>query len=182
MVSFKKCQATLTFLEKCLVKIAALSLFSIMLIVVADVFMRYVFNSPFIWSYELISMYLMVIVFFFSLSNTLEENGHIAVDFLHIKISERTRHLFLAIGYWCSLVVFCIVFYASVHETWISYMNKDVIDGLIEWPKWLSWLSVPIGTSLLIARILFRALGHTFSAMTNSSHIELPLISGHEKE
>ena len=177
-----KCQCILIRLENVLVRIAAASLFLIMLIVVADVLMRYIFNSPFIWSYELIAMYLMVIVFFFSLSNTLEEDGHIAVDILHIKLSSRSRHWCLAIGYWLTLIVFTIILCTSINETWISYKHDDVTDGLIEWPIWLSWLSVPLGVALLNIRILFRALGHTLSAVLNQPVIALPLISGHEKE
>lgn len=172
----------IVFLEDILVNIAALSLFLIMLIVATDVLLRYGFNSPLSWSYELIAMYLMVIVFFFALSNTLQADGHIAVDILHIKIQARTRHICLAIGYWLALVLFIFILYTSAYETWISYANNEVSDGLIEWPIWLSWVSVPIGVALLLLRIIFRAIGHTLSAIESRQVIDLPLVSGHEKE
>lgn len=182
MEIFKKINSLLSALERWLVIIAAICLLLIMFIVVMDVLMRYVFNSPFIWSYELISMYLMVTVFFFSLSNTLDEDGHISVDILHMKISKRKRHAFLSFGYWLSLIVFSIIFYTSLGESWMSYINKDVTDGLIEWPIWISWSIVPVGVFFLIIRVFLLAVGNTVSFFSNESFISLPLISGHEKE
>lgn len=169
-------------IEDLLVNIAAASLFSIMLIVVLDVAMRYGFNSPLSWSYELIALYLMVLVFFFALSGTLEDNAHIAVDILHIKLKPRTRHCCLAIGYWLSLGLFGIILWASADRTWVSFMQHDVTAGEIPWPMWLSQAGVPIGVSLLLMRILLRAIGHTLSAFRARSIIALPLVSGHEKE
>lgn len=162
--------------------VAATTLFIIMLIVILDVVMRYVFGEALFWSYELISLYLLVIVFFFSLSNTLQTDSHVAVDILHIKLKPRTRHLFLAIGYWLSIVVFILILWTSLQETWLSYVNHEVTDGIIEWPLWLSWVIVPIGVLLLLLRILFRAIGHTLSYFVSEDRIELPLVSGHEKE
>ena len=169
-------------LEDILVNIAAASLFLIMMVVAADVFLRYMFNAPLAWSYDLISMYLMVILFFFALSNTLRVDAHIAVDILHIKIQPRTRHACLAIGYWLALGVFLLVLERSLIETWSSFINNEVSDGLIAWPIWLSWISVPIGVDLLLLRIIFRAIGHSLSVIKGEDIIELPLVSGHEKE
>jgi TRAP-type C4-dicarboxylate transport system permease small subunit len=182
MSTLDKIHSAIGRMENWLVNIAAASLFLIMLVVVLDVIMRYGFNSPLSWSYELIAMYLMVIVFFFALSNTLEDNAHIAVDILHIKMQPRARHGCLAVGYWLSLCVFILILWTAAQETWISYINREVTDGLIQWPTWLSWLSVPVGIALLILRIAFRAVGHTLSGLSGRSVIDLPLVSGHEKE
>jgi hypothetical protein len=51
-------------LERALTVIATIALFAIMALVVADVFMRYVLNSPFSFTYDLIGLYLLAAVFF----------------------------------------------------------------------------------------------------------------------
>lgn len=41
-------------------------MFAVMMIVVGDVFMRYTFNRPFSWAYDLIALYLMAGLFYFA--------------------------------------------------------------------------------------------------------------------
>lgn len=72
--------AAVAKVETLLVGFSAASLVVIMLVVVADVTMRYVVRSPLGWSYDLIGTYLMVCVFFFALSDTLHHHGHIAMN------------------------------------------------------------------------------------------------------
>ena len=72
----------LTAVERVTSTIAAVFMFAIMMIVFTDVVMRYVFNRPFSWAYDLISLYIMAGVFFLSLSGTYAVNGHISVDIL----------------------------------------------------------------------------------------------------
>ena len=50
---------TLGAIEKIASTIAAVFMFAIMIIVFGDVIMRYAFNRPFSWAYDLISLYLM---------------------------------------------------------------------------------------------------------------------------
>ena len=50
--------------ERFAIRLALVMLFAVMMIVAADVFMRYVFNAPFSWAYDLISLYLMAGAFF----------------------------------------------------------------------------------------------------------------------
>lgn len=167
-------------LESALMVVAEISLFAIMLIVSADVLARYLFHSPFGWSYELISLYLMVILFFFSVSKTLDDDGHIAVDILHSKISSRARYILYMIIYWLSIPVILMIWWLSVGQTWESYWNNEATDGVIQWRLWLSWLSVPIGTFLLALRLAVRAIGFTMAVMKRTDAFPLPTISGQE--
>src|ERR1700677_3809363 len=73
--------------------LAAIVLFVVMLIVSADVAMRYVFNRPFGWTYDLISLYLMGALFYFSLSATFAQGAHISVDVVASRLTPRTRRL-----------------------------------------------------------------------------------------
>lgn len=57
-------ERALQAVEKFGVGLAGLLMLAIMFVVVADVALRYLFNAPLSWSYELISVYLMVGLFF----------------------------------------------------------------------------------------------------------------------
>jgi TRAP-type C4-dicarboxylate transport system permease small subunit len=59
----------LAVIERTLTMIATACLFVIMGLVVADVFMRYVLNRPFSFTYDLIGVYLLAAVFFLTLSD-----------------------------------------------------------------------------------------------------------------
>ena len=80
----------MTAIEKVTSAIAAVFMFAIMIIVFRDVVMRYVFNRPFSWAYDLISLYILAGVFFLSLSGTYAVNGHINVDILLPRFSDRS--------------------------------------------------------------------------------------------
>ena len=60
--------------------VAAVALAAIMFIATGDVAMRYVFNKPFAWAYDLISLYLMVALFYLVVSGTYAHHAHVAVD------------------------------------------------------------------------------------------------------
>src|SRR3546814_15061757 len=51
--------------------LAAIVMFLIMVIATTDVMLRYVFNSPFSWSYDFNGLYLMTALFYLGLSGTL---------------------------------------------------------------------------------------------------------------
>src|SRR5690625_2465617 len=111
MKAFQGFDKILTTLERGLDTIAATVMFATMCIVVVDVFLRYFFNAPLSWSYELISLYLMAVLFFFCLAPGLSAHAHVAVDLLQNKMSPRIRHLCDGIGYTLSTVVFLGIVY-----------------------------------------------------------------------
>jgi len=168
----------LTACERALNYVACLMMFLIMIIVVIDVVLRYFFNSPLGWSYELISLYLMVGLFFFSLSDTLNANGHIAVDLLLHRMSDRLRHAADAVGYGCASLVFAGIVYMAIVRTIVSYTGDEVIAGNIAWPTWLANLLVAIGSGVMLLRMVFRFAGHLLSWAAGRSIIALPPVSG----
>ena len=87
--------------EKIASTIAAVFMFAIMIIVFGDVIMRYAFNRPFSWAYDLISMYLMAGVFFLVLSEAYTSRAHVSVDILQQKFQPNMIRL--------SEIVTCVV-------------------------------------------------------------------------
>ena len=89
----QRANAALAALERALTVIAVTFMFVIMMLVVADVFMRYALNRPFSFTYDLIGLYLMAGVFFLTLSDALREHVHVGVDILVPRFSLAGRRL-----------------------------------------------------------------------------------------
>ncbi|MFG1392390.1 TRAP transporter small permease subunit [Xanthobacter agilis] len=144
--------------EKVLLTIAAAFLFAMMLIVFADVGLRYLFNSPLGFSYDLISLYLMVGVFFFSLSNTLRHDEHVRVDILYLQAPPVLRRLFDRITYALSAILFAVVLGTGLLRAIASTAQLEVMATLIPWPIWLAYWIVPIGTAPILLLCVLRVL------------------------
>lgn len=134
---------------------AGACLFAIMIIVFADVAMRYLLNSPLVWSYDLISLYLMVAIFFLALSVTQRDHHHVRVDILLVRCPPRVRHAMELIGNALTAVVMFAILVQGGAKTWHNWQSDAVVAGAIPWPTWLTAVFVPIGAGLLLLRLLF---------------------------
>ena len=137
---------------------AALALFAIMLIVFGDVLMRYVFNSPFSWSYDFISIYLMGAVFFLVLSETLRRSHHVAVDILYLRLSLRARRFWKLFCWSLALVLFAMIFVLAVRTAWSRWEADNVVAGAIPWPMWIPAAIAALGFLLLLTRLALGVL------------------------
>lgn len=170
----------LLWLERVFIMIAGAMLLVIMLIAASDVALRYIFNSPLGWSYDVISLYLMAGVFFFALSDTLQKNGHVAVDLLHAGLTRRMRHAVEILGYALALPILGAITWLAFTRMLESYRGGDVIAGRFDWPTWISVAFVLLGFALMTLRVVYRLVGHIASAVSGRSMIGLPPLAGRE--
>jgi TRAP-type C4-dicarboxylate transport system permease small subunit len=153
---------------------SAILLFAVMLIVASDVAMRYAFNRPFSWSYDLVSLYLMLAIFYFALSRTFALNAHVGVDILHYYVSTRVRRAFELIICLISAPVFALVTLACMKRAATSFADADVLSGAIAWPTWASIALAPLGAGLLALRLLVDAACHAVALSGGPELIPLP--------
>ncbi len=170
-------------IERAAIGLAGAMLFVIMLVVVADVVLRYFFSSPLTWSYELISLYLMVGLFFFALSDTLAHDAHVRVDIVYLYLPKRMQHAAEVVAYGLAAPVFAGIVYMAAVRTWEAWQGGEVIAGHIEWPTWLAAMCVPLGVGVLLLRIVLRAVEHGLSvvlgrSVTDVHHAEVPREGG----
>lgn len=142
--------------EAVLLALGAICLFAMMIIVFVDVAMRYLFNSPLGFSYDLISLYLMVGVFFFALSDTLRHDEHVRVDILYLRMPEGLRRLCDRISYGLAAVLFAVVLWTGLIRALASTAQGEVMATLIPWPIWVAYWMVPIGTAPIVLLCLLR--------------------------
>ncbi|MBV1926258.1 MAG: TRAP transporter small permease [Rhodobacteraceae bacterium] len=169
-----KVSAALTVLETGLAIVSGAALAAIMLIVVVDVFMRYLFSSPLSWSYDLIGLYLVVAVFFFSLSDTMQNHGHISIDLFQHMIPHRLRHALLSVGYLFSTLIVAMIGWQAWLRFMIAYGADDRIAAVVPWPTWIAYSIVTLGSLVLALRCAYRMVGHAASAATGKDLVEMP--------
>ncbi|MEP9347659.1 TRAP transporter small permease [Xanthobacter sp. KR7-225] len=144
--------------EAALLALGAICLFAMMVIVFVDVAMRYLFNSPLGFSYDLISLYLMVGVFFFALSDTLRHDEHVRVDILYLRMPEGLRRLCDRISYGLAAALFAVVLWTGLVRALASTAQGEVMATLIPWPIWVAYWMVPIGTAPIVLLCLLRLI------------------------
>ena len=172
-------ERSLRSVEWALMVVASLLLLSVMLIVVTDVFMRYVLNRPFSFTYDLVGLYLLAGLFFLALSDTFRVRAHVSVDILVQHLSERGRRLSEIIAALAGLPVFIAITVLGWDRAMDNWMSSDVLAGAIPWPTWASAVLVPIGCGLLVVRLVVHVLGHVGSLLTGQDLAPLPLVAGH---
>jgi len=160
--------------EKITSTIAAVFMFAIMIIVFGDVIMRYAFNQPFSWAYDLISIYLMAGVFFLVLSEAFASRAHVSVDILLQKFSPAMIRLSEIVTCIVGITVFSLIAYLGFLRTLDSFKSADVMAGAIPWPMWPSIGLVPFGAGLITIRLVLHLVGHVLSLATGRAIIALP--------
>jgi TRAP-type C4-dicarboxylate transport system permease small subunit len=164
-----------------LVTVGSLMLFALMCVVVADVSLRYLFNAPLQWSYQVVSSYLMPGLFFMAVSHTLRSNSHVAVDILHNYVGPRTRYIFEAISSVLAVPVFALCTWVSAHNTWKEFLSGAESTSGLAVPSWTVSILLPIGFGMLTLRLALNAVGYIGTLASRRQLITLPLISGTEE-
>ncbi len=156
-------------------------LFALMCVVVADVSLRYLFNAPLQWSYQVISSYLMPGLFFLAVSHTLKSHGHVAVDILHNHISRRARYTLELITSLAALPVFALCTVVSAQHTWKDFTSQAVSTSGLATPTWTVSVLLPLGFGMLTLRLALNALGYAATLASGRDAAPLPPISGAEE-
>lgn len=164
-----------------LVGIGSLMLFTLMCLVVADVSLRYLFNAPLQWSFEVISKYLMPGLFFLAVSHTLKAHSHVAVDIVHNYVKTRTRYVFEAIGSVVALPAFAVCAWMAAGVTVNDFRTGAMASDGMAVPTWSVSLFLPLGFGLLALRLLLNSIGYVVSLATGREVLALPPISGTEE-
>jgi TRAP-type C4-dicarboxylate transport system permease small subunit len=142
--------------------LAAIGLGAIMLIVASDVGLRYLVGRPWSWAYDVVSIYLTVSIFYLALSRTLREHGHISVDLAQRYMSPKIKHSLDLLICVLSAVLFVLIAWITLRLAWSQYSADDVISSVVDWPTWVSTIFVPIGTILIVVRLILTAISHIY--------------------
>lgn len=154
----RKFDAALGGLDKVLVALTVITLVVLVAVVFGAVVMRYVFNAPLIFSFDL-STLLFAWIVFVGLAIADRDDAHMGLDLVAKVGNETIRQVLI-------FVRLTLVLALSVYLAWVGwqlYMRTGAqISSLRISAKWL-YLSMPIGFGLLalsyIGRIIRLAAG-----------------------
>jgi len=139
---------------------AGLAVIAMMMIVGADVVLRYAFAAPIPWSYDFISIFLINLILYFSFSETLRTGHHMALDLALPASWTPVARAISIVGWLVVIAGLALWSWVALRATWSSALGAEVIPGRFEWPVWLKTGIVAVGA----VTITLRALIHLFTA------------------
>lgn len=171
----------LTRLESLLVGVAAAGIFAMMMILVVDVFGRYLFNRPLSWSYDFISIYLMPLVIFLALSDSFRKNHHLSVDIIYNSLTPLAQRALRVLVSVIIAAVITPIAWLAYGQAANRYANDVVIAGSVLWPTWIPSLIVAVGSTLLVLRALLDVLALVSAMVARSDDIPGESPERHER-
>ena len=130
---------------------AAIILF-MMLLTTVDVVLRYAFNSPLPGVYEL-QEFMLVGVVFLALAYIQSSNGHIYVDLLTNRLSERGQAVTKIFSHAVSLLIFGLITWQGGLRAWTALITGQSREGLISYPLWPAKWVLTIGGGFFCLRL-----------------------------
>jgi TRAP-type C4-dicarboxylate transport system permease small subunit len=138
-------------------KAAMLALVVMMLVVVADVFMRYAFNAPIRGSYDIVEICLVIFVFF-GIPSVIAERQEIVIDLIDGLAPKGLVRLFSAIAAVLAAAVLIFIFWSMLRPATDAYRYGDVRLEL-NLPVWIIWAIALTGFAGAILAALSAVLG-----------------------
>ena len=133
-----------------------------------DAVLRYVFNAPLIWAYD-ISTYLMGVCVFFGIPHTELENGHVNVDVFFMKLSERGRLLANAVLRLIMFAVCLVMTWAGLSRTLMAFRDNAATVGVVRIPKYPIEIAFFISMLLFTVFLVFKIYGYLAKLAGNES-------------
>jgi TRAP-type C4-dicarboxylate transport system permease small subunit len=151
--------------------IAEVALLGLLLLVFHEVIVRYVFNSPTIFSVE-ISEYLLVLIAFTSIGWALKEDRHVRVLVI-INLLPRKIQFFMDILTSVIVMVFCgILLWKGAKTAVMAYTGDYHSSSLLNFPLWIPYAFIPFGAFVLGAQYVVR-IGDRVMALANVESDEI---------
>lgn len=142
----------ISWLTRILSYIGTVVLLCLMLLTTADVFFRYLFNSPILGVYE-VTEFMMVSLVFMSLAFTQTEKGHVAVDILVTKFKEKPQLALEIFNYTVSSIILIFIAWKSFEEA-LGVINTNQVSPSLSIPVYPFYFLVALGSIAMAFELL----------------------------
>jgi len=132
---------------------AAVALLSILIFVVTEVVLRYVFKTSLTWTFELVE-YLSGAVVFLGLAYTQALKGHIVVDVVVSRLGQKWQWILGTLSSVLGLALFSMVIWKGSELAWSSMQTGAVGTGAQLIPLYPAQFLVPLGSFVLCLQFL----------------------------
>jgi TRAP-type C4-dicarboxylate transport system permease small subunit len=127
------------------------------LLIVADVFLRSLFNRPLPATWEM-SEVLMPYIVFLAFAHALREKAHIRVSLLTDRLSPGGQRACEALANLLSFAMCALITIWSWSKFWDSFRIGEEILAPIHIPWWFGKFAMPVGMALFTLRYLSQAV------------------------
>lgn len=124
-------------------KLSMLALMAMMMIIVADVFMRYAFNAPIPGTYDLVGILLAIMVFF-GLAKVISERAEITIDIVDSLLPQAVVRMLKLIASLTALGILIFIFWSMIGPMISAHRYGDRSLEL-NLPVWLTWVLSLVG-------------------------------------
>ncbi len=128
-----------------------------MLTITYDVAMRYIFNAPTTWSFE-VNRYMLIMVVFIGGAWTLPAGGHVSVDIAVERVSKKKRLILDLVTSLMAAFYVLIFLVESIAFTWDAFVHGVKSTEYLAWPLWPIRSFLVIGGFLLFLEYLIRII------------------------
>lgn len=137
--------------------LAAGATFTMTLIVVYLVVMRFVFRKPPVWAHE-VAGYLLLFMGMMSMAYVLYYDRHVRVDFVFLRLPVRAQHVLRIVTYSLALLLFFAFLTKLSGDIWLDHLRGGERSHftVLRTPLWWSSWLVPAGAALMCLQLLSR--------------------------
>lgn len=144
-------------------------IFGMMLLIVVDVAMRFLFNSPIVGAYEIVQ-YMMFAVIFASFAYCQSERGHVHLTMILILLPRPVRFFFYSVTGIFSTILAVLVGYAAVLQAQLA-KSSHYVTGVLQFVTYpFFWIEAI--TMFVFAVALFYDVVRSVIAMFNKEFAE----------
>ena len=157
-VALRRLERGLSLFDRAFMAVSLLALVAMLLTVCIDAAGRYLFRSPLSGSYQIVSLYTMVVLTFMALPRTYATGGMIRVELF-------TGILRRVFGLWPERINALVALIAFGALAWFAgldaierFVARQTTLGTVQLPLYLSYLWVPLGSGLLCIRLALHVI------------------------
>ncbi len=118
---------------------------SMVVVVAAQVFCRYVLNHSLFWSEEL-ARYLLVWLTFLGATVAYHRRAHPSIDILQARVGPKAGRAMAVAGYLAALMFFGVL---TVYGLQFAHFVRAQISPALQIPKWIVMLALPLSGTIL---------------------------------
>lgn len=148
-----KITQTFNRFERVLSISAGVLLIAIMLLITADVSLRFLFNAPIVGTLEL-TEFGIVVAFYMGLAYLQFQKGQVTIEFVVERLSARTRSVLECVAYFLSLVVFGLMSWTGWMAAMYALQVGQITFGNIPFPMAPAKFILAFGCSLICFQLV----------------------------
>lgn len=143
-----------SYLENVLIFVAGTMIIIAMSITFLDVIMRYIFNAPLSWVFDVISMYLLPGCYFLAFAYALRTGNHLKVDYFKNKFPQNFERVCVTFFGTLASLIFGYITYTYALESYSAWKENEIIYGVVNWPVWPSDLIIAVSSFAFSFRLI----------------------------